>query len=156
MNWDAIGATGEILGAMVVLATLLYLAQQVRQSVNLARSSQNISLMEAYGDFNSQILGNPDVADLMVKLQQVPESLSEREVVQARHMAYRYGNIVLSAELAYSQGQITEEQFRMYQDYVSVMLQLYPGLGANLIENYGRYPDIQKMNIWKRINTANE
>jgi len=155
MNWDAAGAIGEILGAIVVFATLLYLAQQVRQSVNLARSSQNMSLLDAYGDFNSQIACDPDVADLMVTLQQAPESLSEREVVQSRHMAYRYGNIILSAELAHSQGQITDEQFRMYQDDVSVVLQFYPGLRANLMEIYGLYPDIREMDIWKRINTQN-
>ena len=31
-NWEAIGAVGEILGALVVVATLLYLAAQVRES----------------------------------------------------------------------------------------------------------------------------
>lgn len=30
MNWDAIGAVGEVLGAVAVIATLAYLAVQVR------------------------------------------------------------------------------------------------------------------------------
>jgi hypothetical protein len=151
MNWDAIGATGEVLGAMVVLATVLYLAQQIKQSVNLARASQNMSLMDAYGEFNSQITGNQDVAELMVTFQQEPESLSEREAVQLRHLAFRYGNIVIGAELAYSQGQITKEQFQLYQEDVSVMTELYPGLRAKLIENYNVYPAFREMDIWKRI-----
>ena len=32
MNWDAIGAIGEILGAIVVIATLGYVAVQIRQN----------------------------------------------------------------------------------------------------------------------------
>lgn len=32
MSWDAIGAIGEILGAIVVVATIFYLAIQIRQS----------------------------------------------------------------------------------------------------------------------------
>ena len=32
MNWDAIGAVGEIIGAIAVVASLIYLAIQVRQS----------------------------------------------------------------------------------------------------------------------------
>ena len=32
LNWEAIGAVGEILGALVVVATLIYLAAQVRES----------------------------------------------------------------------------------------------------------------------------
>ncbi len=151
MNWDAAGAIGEILGAIVVFATLLYLAQQVRQSVNLARSSQNMSLLDAYGDFNTQIACNPDVADLMVTYQKEPESVSEREAVQLRHLAYRYGNLIIGAELAYSQGQITKEQFQLYQEDVSVMTELYPGLRAKLIENYSLYPRFREMDIWKRI-----
>jgi hypothetical protein len=32
MNWEAIGAIGEILGAVAVVATLGYLATQIKQS----------------------------------------------------------------------------------------------------------------------------
>jgi len=32
MNWDAIGAVGEILGALAVVATLAYLAIQMKQN----------------------------------------------------------------------------------------------------------------------------
>ncbi len=32
MNWDAIGAVGETLGAIAVIATLAYLAAQIRES----------------------------------------------------------------------------------------------------------------------------
>ena len=35
MNWDATGAIGKLIGALAVLATLVYLARQVRQ-VNIA------------------------------------------------------------------------------------------------------------------------
>jgi len=30
MNWEAVGAIGEIFGAVAVLATLVYLAKQIR------------------------------------------------------------------------------------------------------------------------------
>ena len=32
MNWDAIGATGEIIGALAVVVTILYLATQIREN----------------------------------------------------------------------------------------------------------------------------
>ena len=32
MNWDAIGAIGEIIGAAGVISTLIYLAIQIRQN----------------------------------------------------------------------------------------------------------------------------
>ena len=39
MNWDAIGAIGEIIGAIAVVATLGYLAVQIRQNSTQARLS---------------------------------------------------------------------------------------------------------------------
>ena len=41
MNWDAIGAIGEIVGAIAVFATLVYLAIQVRTNAKMIQS-QNI------------------------------------------------------------------------------------------------------------------
>lgn len=34
MNWDAIGAIAEVLGAVAVVVSIIYLARQVRQGVN--------------------------------------------------------------------------------------------------------------------------
>lgn len=56
MNWEAIGAVGEILGALFVFASLLYLANQVRhnsrstlsQSINTrAYQLQSLSALQA-------------------------------------------------------------------------------------------------------------
>jgi len=44
MNWEAIGAIGEIFGAIAVVISLAYLATQIRQSNKMSRSqtSQNM------------------------------------------------------------------------------------------------------------------
>ena len=39
MNWEALGAIGEIVGAVAVLVTLGYLALQIRQNTQSVRSS---------------------------------------------------------------------------------------------------------------------
>ena len=39
MNWEAIGAVGEVLGALGVIATLGYLAVQIRQNTRSVRSA---------------------------------------------------------------------------------------------------------------------
>ena len=39
MNWEAIGAVGEVLGAVGVIATLGYLAVQIRQNTRTVKSS---------------------------------------------------------------------------------------------------------------------
>ena len=58
MNWEAIGAVGEILGAIAVLFTLIYLAFQVRQNVKLTkaliRESRTDSSHRVLSDFREE------------------------------------------------------------------------------------------------------
>ncbi len=51
MNWDAVGAIGEIVGAAAVVATLLYLAIQVRNSTVQARASAYQATGIAFGQY---------------------------------------------------------------------------------------------------------
>jgi len=46
MNWDAIGAIGEILGAVAVVLTLFYLAKQTKQSVELGKTTEQRTLID--------------------------------------------------------------------------------------------------------------
>jgi type III secretory pathway lipoprotein EscJ len=39
MNWEAIGAIGEWVGAVAVLATLIYLAVQIKQNTRQLKSN---------------------------------------------------------------------------------------------------------------------
>lgn len=50
MNWEAIGAIGEIIGGSVVIGSLIYLALQIRQNSNLARAAAQ---RDAHATFNS-------------------------------------------------------------------------------------------------------
>lgn len=38
MNWEAIGAMGEVVGVIAVIVTLLFLSNQIRQSNKLGRA----------------------------------------------------------------------------------------------------------------------
>ena len=46
MNWEAVAAVGELISAFAVLATLIYLAVQVRHSKELLERSEKIALSD--------------------------------------------------------------------------------------------------------------
>ena len=46
MNWEAIGAVGEVAGAIGVIATLLYLAAQIRQNTRAMRGATQDAIDE--------------------------------------------------------------------------------------------------------------
>ena len=47
MNWEALGAIGEVVGALAVIATLIYLALQMRQNNRLLENSLATSTRES-------------------------------------------------------------------------------------------------------------
>lgn len=60
MNWDAIGALSELIGAVAVIATLLYLATQVRQGTQAIRSTNLGTWINAQLAANSMMAQNAD------------------------------------------------------------------------------------------------
>jgi hypothetical protein len=54
VNWEAVGTIAEIIAAASVIASLLYLAAQIRQSTKVARAETTKGLMFARTDFFSE------------------------------------------------------------------------------------------------------
>ena len=67
MNWDAIGAIGEIVGAIAVLATLIYLALQIRQNTKAVRLESRNSLQQAWSHVGSMMANSPEITELFLK-----------------------------------------------------------------------------------------
>ena len=68
MNWDAIAAIGEILGAAGVIASLVYLSIQLRKSDETARAQSLQSVLDGHRD-RSMFPGytNPEFTELLAK-----------------------------------------------------------------------------------------
>ena len=89
MNWDAISAIGEIVGAVAVIATLLYLAKEIRQnSVSVAISALRDTTAQ-WNQWSEMIATSPDLADIVVKGNHSHQNLSDSE-------SLRYGAYVQS------------------------------------------------------------
>ena len=50
MNWEALGAIGELLGGLVVIVSVVYLARQIRQSNRHAEASTELSWMHGLNE----------------------------------------------------------------------------------------------------------
>ena len=62
MNWEAIGAIGEVVGAIGVIITLGYLAAQVRQNSKVVRSSTRQAISSMQHDTGLRVAENPELA----------------------------------------------------------------------------------------------
>jgi len=82
MNWEAIGAVGEIGGAIAVIATLIYVATQVKGSARAARSAAVTDATTAMQAFYQELGSNPQTSELFLEGLTNPESLSRNDQFQ--------------------------------------------------------------------------
>ena len=76
MNWDAVGAIGQVVGALLVGVTLIYLARQLRQNTTALRSSTFLAISTLMGSTMEVLATHADLAPLMIKAQSGLDTLS--------------------------------------------------------------------------------
>jgi hypothetical protein len=101
MNWDAIGAIAELLGAIGVIASLIYLATQIRQSAKTTRSSVRQSIATRAGDWMLAIAQHDELFSIVRKMSR-NEELSELELAR---LLTALGSVFRSTEEAFLQHQ---------------------------------------------------
>ncbi len=82
MNWEAIAAVGETIGAIGVVLSLLYLATQIRQSRKQSQLEATRSLVEAINGFTDVLAELPDLSDIYLRGLQDFSSLEPVERVR--------------------------------------------------------------------------
>ncbi len=87
MNWEAISTVAEIVGALSVVITLIYLSIQTRLSRIAAEETSEHAAQQGfnaqqnmYSEWRRTVLSNSELADVLVKAN-TDEELTEREQV---------------------------------------------------------------------------
>ena len=110
MNWEALGAIGEIVGAAGVILTLLYLATQMRHNTSALRSATYESWSRAGSDIHDL---PPQHATDFVEIYQKNslEELTPKEGVMFYHFAYKMFMMMETTFLHYRSGALEEDIF---------------------------------------------
>ena len=149
MNWDAIGAIGEILGAVGVIATLGYLAAQIRASTRQSRVSMVQAIGEAFNGTHHAMMVNPQISEVLAKRLSGAE-LSPAEELQWEAFANRIFNIYTSVQRAYDGGQVDRNYYEMgCQDVARVSVQY--GLNESLRKILQNFPNESKLEIFASL-----
>jgi hypothetical protein len=64
VNWEAISAIGQLVGALAVVISLIYLAREVRSNARATRIAAGRSTLEFLNRFTQQITEHADLAEL--------------------------------------------------------------------------------------------
>ena len=66
MNWEAIGAIGEIVGAAAVFLTLIYLALQIRQNTSSVRLAAVDAAITHVSNVRQGIFADAEVTEIYI------------------------------------------------------------------------------------------
>ena len=79
MNWDAVGALGQVVGAFAVVFTLVYLAVQVRQNTRGTRRVATAEATTAFREWGQHITADTSMRRAYLKGLRGLKNLSEDE-----------------------------------------------------------------------------
>ena len=121
MNWDAIGAIGEIVGALAVVVSLVYLGVQIRaqnrESSMLAMHQISQGFRESIGEF-----ANLESADIYVRGNEDYDSLSDTERFVLIAGLQRILRVWEEAYHQYQEGRLSDKIWKvMHAQYSALM-----------------------------------
>jgi len=123
MTIQEIGSIGELLGALAVLVTLIYLASQSRQTRIATQSTLLLSQAEAHARWRTALFSNPELAALLAAANDGVE-LSRADHIQLSSL---YMELFISGAV----GSYTGDQGggpRTETVHLLKLLQLYPSM----------------------------
>ena len=116
MNWDAIGAIGEVAGALVVIVTLIYLAQQVRNNLIESRLAAVHEISATYTTWVQTISASSKLAAIWVAGLTDFDSLDE--VAKTRFLLHCSAGMRIfeDAYIQFRSGRMNETDWQPYEN----------------------------------------
>ena len=148
MNWEAIGAIGEIVGAVAVVLSLIYLAAQIRQNTQQVeeqcRTQRQNSLLGARSSFTewrSLVIQDPTIATIWRKANRGLELLNEEERTQLDFLLVDFFWAHATIWIQMKEGLVDEPLWDMSRSNVAI----YAGPGVRVwwstSPHRNEYPD---------------
>ena len=152
MNWDAIGAMGEIFGAIAVLTTVAYLAIQVRRSNELSRFSSSRDVLNQFNELNQLVTTDSTLRAALMKT----DELNVDEEEQIYNFAMMFCNVWMTVQVAYDNDQIDGEFYTAGVRDVLIEVDRWPNFRSAAERWLSNYPENKHFAIFQPIVRAQD
>ncbi len=111
MNWEALGAIGEIVGAMAVVGTLLYVSQQLKEQSRALNTSVRDSSFRQLQEWNYHVIADPDLGELFQRAARTADWSEFTGAEQARlvHLLYSFFKVFENVYIHAAEGSMGEQ-----------------------------------------------
>ena len=141
----------EISGFLAIVLSVLFLAYELRQSNQIARTNTRIEIANQYGSLNESIYTNPEVNALTEKLGDPNFQPTAIEFEQSRAISNRIMSILVSVEIAYINGQYSERDFQFSLEDTRAAVRYLPGLHTHFLTYIESHPTHSSVQIFAAI-----
>jgi hypothetical protein len=147
MDWNAAGAVGEILGAVAVFLTLLYLAAQIRQANKMAHFETSREILAQFNACNHLIATDATIREVLLK----EGELSFDEAEQLYSYVDMYCNAWSTTQIAFDQGLVDQSIWAGVTRDVEVAMNRWPNMRQPLERWLNNYPDFKDYEVFRTI-----
>ena len=123
MNWEAIGTVAELVGAIAVVISLIYLASQLRSSSRAFKTSLRDTALKSLMEWNYNMLADPDLGWIFQKGIKDFDSLEERDRARLIHVLFSFFKVFENIYLHYLEGSVDkdvwEQNYKLLSLYAS-------------------------------------
>jgi len=124
MNWEAIGAVGEILGAGAVVISLIYLAAQIRVQNREARSAATHEIAVGFRDAMATVASDPELPKLILRANDDFDALADDEAIRVVATMQRVLRVLEEAFIQHQDGRLDSRiwntMVRQYSSFLSM------------------------------------
>ena len=122
MNWEAIGAVGEIAGAIAVVLSLVYLATQIGLSRRETQAASRDAISKSMVDIMLGVSADPELSELYGKGLMDPENLSDNETRRFDMVMYATFECFESAFSNWQRGVLTDDDWFKWESTIGTYM----------------------------------
>ena len=104
----------EAIGGVTLIASVIFLALQVRQGNQIARAETTRELISLLNEFHGDAVSDPTTTNLLLTLTAPTPQLTPTEVLQVRHLVTRLSNVFNTAHDAYEEGLLPPDRYAAF------------------------------------------
>lgn len=142
----------EIIGVLSIVASVLLLAWEVKQSNHILKAELELQLSEMHNQIQHSRATNTDVAKLFAKIDKPENQLfTATDLSQIDGLARHNMNVYWAIQSTFEKGFLDQAGLDDYKSDLANVLEKHPALANQFIEIFEEYGPVQNKEIFEPI-----
>ena len=151
MDTDRLTRWLTLLANIGVIAGIVVLAFEIKQSNRIAIASTEIEVRNSFDDINESIFSDPNLTELLVRLSDVDAQVTPEEDYRIYAFVLSVINTWLGIEVAYANGLVPASTYNVIEDDIRGFLFSLPGMHPYFQRGYDSYPAQRDTEVYRAL-----